>query len=155
MLAKTKGIKLAVIDYLQIYTQGSDDTEKETAYMARAAKNIAKETGIAIVVLSQLNRNGLHPSIKMLRGSGQIEESADNIVLIDRPEAYPDNKVTKFEGKYKESSIKGTAKLILAKGRGTKTDSYIVSFNGEFTRFADIQKPTENKVYEQTEDLPF
>jgi replicative DNA helicase len=75
--------------------------------------------------------------------------------LIDRPEAYPDNKVTKFEGKYKESSIKGTAKLILAKGRGTKTDSYIVSFNGEFTRFADIQKPTENKVFEQTEDLPF
>lgn len=154
-LMKTKGIKLAVIDYLQIYTQGSDDTEKEMAYMARAAKNLAKETGIAIVLLSQLNRNGLHPSIKMLRGSGQIEESADNIVLIDRPEAYPDNKVTKYEGEHKDVSIKGTAKLILAKGRGVGTCSSIVAFDGLHTDFHEIEKPEEGKAYEHDENLPF
>lgn len=154
-LAKRKGIKLAVIDYLQIFNQTMDDEEENLSYMARACKDVAKETGIAVIALSQLNRSAPHPSLRALRGSGQIEESADNVILIDRPEAYPDNKVTKFEGKYNDSSIKGTAKLILAKGRGTKTDSYIVSFNGEFTRFADIQKPTENKVFEHTEDLPF
>lgn len=155
-LVKTKGIKLAVIDYLQIYTQGSDDTEKETAYMARAAKNIAKETGIAIVVLSQLNRNGLHPSIKMLRGSGQIEESADNIVLIDRPEAYPDNKVTKFEGEFKDVPVKGVAKLILAKGRGVGTGSSLVAFDGMHTMFHEIEKPDGGKVYDHSDEgLPF
>ena len=155
-LVKTKGIKLAVIDYLQIYTQGSDDTEKETAYMARTAKNLAKETGIAIVVLSQLNRNGLHPSIKMLRGSGQIEESADNIVLIDRPEAYPDNKVTRFEGEFKEVPIKGVAKLILAKGRGVGTGSKLVAFDGMHTLFHEIEGPDGGKKYNNSDDgLPF
>lgn len=155
-LVKTKGIKLAVIDYLQIYTQGSEDTEKETAYMVRACKNLAKETGIAIIVVSQLNRNGLHPSIKMLRGSGQIEESADNIVLIDRPEAYPDNKVTKFEGEFKDQPIRGVAKLILAKGRGVGTGCSLVGFDGMHTQFFEIQKPEGGKVYDNSDEgLPF
>lgn len=154
-LVKTKSIKLAVIDYLQIYTQGSEDTEKETAYMVRACKNLSKETGIAIIVVSQLNRNGLHPSIKMLRGSGQIEESADNIVLIDRPEAYPDNKVTKFEGEYKEVPIKGVAKLVLAKGRGVGTGCSLVAFDGLHTDFHEIEKSDGGKQYDHNEDLPF
>lgn len=155
-MVKTKGVKLAVIDYLQIYTQGSDDTEKETAYMAREAKNIAKEMGIAVLVISQLSRGALHPSIKMLRGSGQIEESADNIVLIDRPEAYPDNKVTRFEGEFKDVPIKGVAKLILAKGRGVGTGSALVGFDGMHTRFFEIEKPDDASNHsEKTELLPF
>ena len=154
-MVKTKGIKLAVIDYLQIYTQGSDETEKETAYMARAAKNIAKEMGIAVIVISQLSRGGLHPSIKMLRGSGQIEESADNIVLIDRPEAYPDNKVTKYEGEFKDCNIHNTAKLILSKGRGVGTGCCLVAFNGMHCEFSDIEKPDGGKNFEHDDDLPF
>lgn len=154
-LVKTKHIKLAVIDYLQIYTQGSDDVEKETAYMARAAKNIAKETGIAVIVLSQLNRSGLHPSLKMLRGSGQIEESADNVVLIDRPDAYPDNKVRKFEGKYSDVPVEGVAKLILSKGRGVGTDSDLVAYDKEHTLFKQIEKPEGGKHVEHDEGLPF
>lgn len=154
-LVKTKHIKLAIIDYLQIYTQGSDDVEKETAYMARAAKNIAKEIGIAVVVLSQLNRSGLHPSLKMLRGSGQIEESADNVVLIDRPDAYPDNKVKKFEGKYSDVPVEGVAKLILSKGRGVGTDSDIVAYDSEHTQFKQIEKPEGGKHVEHDEGLPF
>jgi replicative DNA helicase len=63
--------------------------------------------------------------------------------------------VTKYEGDFKESSIKGTAKIILAKGRGVGTGSELLAFSGEYTRFSQIKKPTENKVYEQTEDLPF
>ena len=72
-MVKTKGVRLAIIDYLQVYAQVSDDAEQSIAYMARAAKNIAKEIGISVILLSQLNRSALHPSIKMLRGSGQIE----------------------------------------------------------------------------------
>lgn len=154
-MVKTKGIKLAVIDYLQIYNQMRDDEEQGVAYMARALKNMAKETGIAIIVISQLNRSGDHPSIKMLRGSGQIEESADNIVLIDRPEAYPDNKVTKYAGEYSDCSIHNTAKLILSKGRGVGTGSALVAFDGKSTRFYEIEKPTGGKYSDSNEALPF
>lgn len=154
-MAKTKGIRLAVIDYLQIYAQVSDDAEQSISYMARTSKNVAKELGIAIILISQLNRSALHPSIKMLRGSGQIEESADNVVLIDRPEAYPDNKVTKYEGEFKNVSIKNTAKLILAKGRGVGTGSALVGFNGVKTQFYEIEQTEAGNYQEQTEALPF
>lgn len=154
-LVKTKGIRLAVIDYLQIYNQMKDDEERGVAYMARMAKNVAKETGIPIIVLSQLNRSADHPSIRMLRGSGQIEESADNIVLIDRPEAYPDNKVTKYAGEYKDSTIHNTAKLILSKGRGVGTGCSLVAFDGKSTTFYEIEKPDGSKYTETDGDLPF
>lgn len=156
-MVKTKNIKLAIIDYLQIYSQMNDDVEKSIAYMAREAKNVAKETCIPVILLSQLNRSGDHPSIKMLRGSGQIEESADNIVLIDRPEAYPENKVKSYIGEFKEMSIQNTAKLILTKGRGVGTGCALIGFDAAHTRFYEIDwsnseggKYTEKKV-----DLPF
>lgn len=154
-MVKMKGIKLAIIDYLQIYGQIGDDAEESISYMARAAKNIAKETGIAVLLLSQLNRSALHPNIKMLRGSGQIEESADNIVLIDRPEAYPDNKVTKYEGEFKDQSIIKTAKLILAKGRGVGIGCKLVGFEAQHTRFFEIVAQNGEKHYEHDAQMPF
>jgi replicative DNA helicase len=63
--------------------------------------------------------------------------------------------VKSYDGDFKNNPIKGTAKIILAKGRGVGTGSEILAFSGEYTRFSQIQKPTENKVFEQTEDLPF
>lgn len=155
-MVQVKGIRLAVIDYLQIYAQVKEDAEESISYMARSAKNLAKELGIAIILISQLNRNGLHPTIKMLRGSGQIEESADNVVLIDRPEAYPDNKVTRYEGEYKNASINCTAKLILAKGRGVGTGSVLVGFDSKHVRFYEIEKPEAASNYEEQEEpMPF
>lgn len=143
-LVRTKGIKLAVIDYLQIYAQVGNSVEASLAYMARSAKNIAKECGIAVILLSQLARGKDHPSINQLRGSGQIEESADNIVLIDRPEAYPNNKV-KYEGDFHDQDTHGTAKLILAKGRGVGTGTALVGFDGRFTQFYELDnKPNFN-----------
>ena len=154
-LVKTKGIRLAIIDYLQIFNQMTDDEEKGLGMMARACKNIAKEMNIAVIALSQLNRSGKHPSLRMMRGSGQIEESADNVVLIDRPEAYPDNQVVKYEGDFSDCSIHNTAKLILSKGRGVGVGSSLVAFNGKFTRFSDIVKPDDNRYYEHDEGMPF
>lgn len=148
-LVRTKGIKLAVIDYLQIYAQVGNSVEASLAYMARSAKNIAKECGIAVILLSQLARGKDHPTINQLRGSGQIEESADNIVLIDRPEAYPNNSI-RYEGDYSDQDTHGTAKLILAKGRGVGTGSALVGFDGRFTQFYEL----DNKP--QVEDnMPF
>lgn len=136
-LVRTKGIKLAVIDYLQIYSQVGNSIEASLAYMARSAKNIAKECGIAVILLSQLSRGSSHPSINQLRGSGQIEESADNIVLIDRPEAYPNNSI-RYEGDFSDQETHGTAKLILAKGRGVGTGNALVGFDGRFTQFYEL-----------------
>ena len=136
-LVGTKNIKLAVIDYLQIYSQVGNSVEASLAYMARSAKNIAKECGIAVILLSQLSRGNAHPSINQLRGSGQIEESADNIVLIDRPEAYPNNTI-RYEGDFSDQDTHGTAKLILAKGRGVGTGNALVGFDGRFTQFYEL-----------------
>jgi replicative DNA helicase len=91
----------------------------------------------------------------MLRGSGQIEESADNVILIDRPEAYPDNKVTKYIGEFKDESINGTAKLILAKGRGVGTSSTLVAFDKVHTRFFEIKENQTEKYHEHEDALPF
>ena len=154
-MVKTKGVRLVVIDYLQIYAQLTEDMEQSISYMARTAKNVAKELGIAVILISQLNRSALHPSIKMLRGSGQIEESADNVVLIDRPDAYPDNKVTKYEGEFKDVSVKGTAKLILSKGRGVGTGAELVAFDRFHTRFKKIETVEAGHYEEQDEALPF
>lgn len=133
------GVQLVVIDYLQIYTQTGNSSEESLGRYAREAKNIARELNIAVMLLSQLNRSAAHPSIRMLRGSGQIEESADNVVLIDRPEAYPDSGL-KYEGEFSNESTRGTAKLILAKGRGVGTGCNLVAFDGQHTQFSEIVK---------------
>lgn len=145
-LVRTKGIKLAVIDYLQIYSQVGENTEASLAYMARAAKNIAKECKIAVILLSQLSRGQAHPNIKQLRGSGQIEESADNIVLIDRPEAYPNSSI-RYEGDFSDQDTHGTAKLILAKGRGVGTGNALVGFDGRFTQFYELDNKPQVEDY--------
>lgn len=145
-LVRTKGIKLAVIDYLQIYSQVGDNVESSLAYMVRAAKNIAKECKIAVILLSQLSRGKEHPDIKQLRGSGQIEESADNIVLIDRPEAYPNSNI-RYEGDFSDQDTHGTAKLILAKGRGVGVGTSLVGFDGRFTQFYELDNKPQVEDY--------
>ena len=87
--------------------------------------------------------------------AGVIEESADNVILIDRPEAYPDNKVTKYEGEFKDCNIHNTAKLILSKGRCVGTGCCLVAFNGMHCEFSDIEKPDGGKKFDHDDDLPF
>ena len=137
-LVKTRGVRLAVIDYLQIYAQNGERVEEGLAAMCRTAKNVAKECGIAILLLSQLNRSDKHPSLRMLRGSGQIEESADNVILIDRPAAYPDG--GNYSGKYANESTKDTALLILAKGRGVGIGDELVGFDSDHTTFYPLNR---------------
>ena len=155
-MVKTRNVRLAIIDYLQIYSQGVENQEQQLAMMVRTAKNVAVELDIPIIVLSQLSRGGAHPAINMMRGSGQIEETADNIVLIDRPEAYPDNKVTKYEGEFEDKTIKDTAKLILSKGRGVGTGCSLVGFQSKYTYFFDMDNLKQDNNNDSTgDDAPF
>ena len=150
-MVKRRGVRLAVIDYLQIYTQTGETAEASLAQMAREAKNIAVELDIAVLVLSQLNRSDRHPNIRMLRGSGQIEESADNVLLIDRPAAYPDSGM-RYEGDFATESVVGTAKLILAKGRGVGTGTALVGFDGEHVRFYEINRQQKQLPFEPSDE---
>lgn len=166
-MVKKYGIKMFVVDYLQIFAQGAKNEKEEStlSYMARELKNICRELNIVCIALSQLRRAGedKHPSIDMLRGSGQIEESADNILLIDRPDAHPEWGVTKFKG---NSSLdtKGKAELRVSKGRNIGTGVYYVDFNAEMFCFAEsdgynsndtIQDLPKNDVSVQEQEMPF
>ena len=82
----------------------------------------------------------------MLRGSGQIEESADNVVLIDRPAARPEWGIFSYKGIHSNVETKDTAEINVSKGRNIGTSSCIVGFNGNNTRFYDLDKiPFKNR----------
>lgn len=151
-LVKKRGVKMFFVDYLQIFVQNGVKEKEESALssMVRECKNMCRELGIVGVILSQLRRNGeeKHPSIEMLRGSGQIEESADSVMLIDRPEARPDWKVDKFIGRFSEESVEGKAVFNVVKGRNTGLGAYLVGFDQEYTTFYELEN---NKTIENTE----
>lgn len=145
-------IKGAVIDYLQILsvTTGRDmNNEQFLGEVARRLKNLAKELDIWIIVLSQLKRDNDNPvpSIDKLRGSGQIAEAADMVILVYRPEVYGRSYPKPFE--YKDTH--NTAMIDIAKSRNIGTKKFLCTFIPEITMFSDDEvKDMQNK-----EDMPF
>ena len=129
----------AVVDYLQILNvnRGGRNTNDEQLMgdVARRLKNLAKDLGIWIIALSQLNRNIENPipTISRLRSSGQIAEAADTVILIYRPEYYQ----KKFPEPYSNKDTKGTALIDIAKGRNIGTFKFICRFDAPTTRFYD------------------
>lgn len=131
------GVRLFIVDYLQLVTlnQKGISREQEVGQISRIFKNFAKENNVAIICLSQLKRgeNGAkEPSLSDLRDSGQIEEAADVVMFIHRPEYY---NIDTFEDG--ESSI-GKAELIIAKGRNIGIGRFRMLFIAELTKFADV-----------------
>jgi replicative DNA helicase len=137
-----KNVKVAYIDYLQIYmssANSNESDEKLIASMARGFKNLAKELGIVIVILSQISRNreDFHPRMNRMRGSGQIQDASDMVLLIDRPEGVRDWLEPRYEGVYEKYSTHQTALLKLTKGRNTGENETIVRYSAETTTFYD------------------
>lgn len=90
---RSSGVKVVVIDYIQLMTQSSDNETQELGRISRSLKMLAMELGITIVVLSQLNRGlenreNKRPLMSDLRQSGRLEEDADIIIMLYRPAAY-------------------------------------------------------------------
>ena len=130
----TKGVKMVVIDYLQlINTTEKASQEQKIGNITRRLKNLAKELDIPIILLSQLNRNKDNPFPKLsrLRDSGQIEEAADIVIFVYRPEFYGINEFN--DG----SNSIGRAQIIIAKGRNTGIGAFYVSFIKSLTKFTD------------------
>lgn len=145
LLSKTRqyvhscGVKLVFVDYLQLVTAstGSKGTrEQEVSKVARSLKNLAKELNITIVALSQLNRGvGFRaeskPTLSDLRESGEIEQAADVVALVYRPEYYGIN--TDENGE----STTGKAQIIFAKGRNIGVGTVTLNFVSELTKFKE------------------
>lgn len=135
-------IELIVIDYLQLMTGSADskgNREQEVASISRTLKAIAKELNIPIIALSQLNRaselrgGSKKPQLSDLRESGAIEQDADIVAFIHRPEY--------FGMKVDEDNIPlppGLAEFILAKHRNGATDTIRLKFRKEQARFMDF-----------------
>lgn len=128
----------AVVDYLQILNVNQKNSNKEQAMgdVARRLKNLAKELGIWIIALSQLNRNSDNPvpNLNRLRDSGQIAEAADVVMFVYRPEYYG----KAFPEPFENVDTENKAMIDIAKGRNIGTSRFICNFHKKTTFFSDI-----------------
>jgi replicative DNA helicase len=135
-------IQCVVVDYLQLMTTGTDNRgsrEQEVSTISRSLKAIAKELDIPVIALSQLNRSvesreGKKPQLSDLRESGAIEQDADIVIFIHRPEYYG---ITEDEDAH---STKGVAEIIVAKHRNGPTGVVHLSFRKELAKFTDMEE---------------
>lgn len=132
------GISGVVIDYIQILTINAGkqaNVEQQLGEAARKLKNLAKELNIYVVLLSQLARNNENPlpSKERLRGSGQMAEAADVVLLVYRPEVYG----TQYPKPHEAVSTHGTAMIRIAKNRNGSIGDFICKFDADLTSFYD------------------
>ncbi|NEU67746.1 replicative DNA helicase [Spirosoma agri] len=136
-------IQMVVIDYLQLMSgdtsgKGGGNREQEIASISRALKNLAKELNVPVIALSQLSRavetrgGDKKPQLSDLRESGSIEQDADMVCFLYRPEYY---NITQDEN---GNSTAGIGEVIIAKNRSGALDTIQLRFINKFTKFCDL-----------------
>ena len=141
-LVREKGVKIIMIDYLQLMNANGmrfGNRQEEVSTISRSLKGLAKELNIPILALSQLNRGvesregneGKRPQLSDLRESGAIEQDADMVLFVHRPEYY---RIYQDEH---GNDLHGVAQILIAKHRKGGTGDVNLHFRGEFTRFED------------------
>ena len=141
-LKSQHNVELIVIDYLQLMTAGGDNRsgnrEQEISSISRSIKSIAKELDVPIIALSQLSRavetrgGDKRPQLSDLRESGAIEQDADLVCFLYRPEYY---KI--YEDHY--GSTLGVGEVIIAKHRNGALDNVLLRFIADLAKFADLE----------------
>ncbi|HEU5292255.1 MAG TPA: replicative DNA helicase [Cyclobacteriaceae bacterium] len=138
-------IQLVIVDYLQLMRGDSTgNREQEIASISRALKGIAKELEVPVLALSQLSRGvetrggDKRPQLSDLRESGSIEQDADIVMFLYRPEYY---KITVDE---EGMPTQGMGEVIIAKHRNGSTGTVKLKFIGKYTKFADFDAPIVN-----------
>jgi replicative DNA helicase len=134
------GIELLIIDYLQLLrsesAQAKDNRQNEVAEISRGIKALAKELAIPIIILAQLNRRSeeakAEPALHNLRESGAIEQDADVVLLLHRPDAEKD-----ADGNERTAGPIIPYTLNIAKQRNGPTDRLDILFHAPYTRFDD------------------
>jgi replicative DNA helicase len=140
LAAERGGLSLLIVDYLQLMTGRGrfENRTLELAAISRGLKGLAKELNVPVVALSQLSRApearaDHRPLLSDLRESGALEQDADVVFMIFRPEMYPDCK----------EEEKGIAELIIAKQRNGPTGTVQLAFLREHTRFENLSRRPE------------
>uniref|UniRef100_UPI003FEDA3D7 replicative DNA helicase n=1 Tax=Alloprevotella sp. TaxID=1872471 RepID=UPI003FEDA3D7 len=146
-LVREHGVQILMIDYLQLMNASGmnfGSRQEEVSTISRSLKGLAKELNIPILALSQLNRgvenregSDKRPQLSDLRESGAIEQDADMVLFIHRPEYY---KIYQDEAGH---DLRGKAEIIIAKHRNGAVGNILLSFRGEYARF---QNPEEDNV---------
>ena len=146
-------IQLIIIDYLQLMTASTPETrgnrEQEVSLISRTLKAIAKELNVPIIALSQLSRNvenrggSKRPQLSDLRESGAIEQDADVVAFIHRPEYYG---LTTDENNMPTA---GMAEIIIAKHRNGEVTDVPLRFIKEQAKFADADSSVTAAVVSQ------
>jgi len=138
---------LLLIDYLQLIGSNTHNQsrEREVAEISRQAKILAKTLNIPVILLSQLSRKveeraDKTPLLSDLRESGAIEQDADCVIFIDRPEYYGTDRIKTTA--FGEISTENVGRLIVAKNREGMTGDCWFSHNGELTRIWDYGLPS-------------
>ncbi len=135
-------IELIIIDYIQLMSSGGDgkgNREQEISAISRSLKSLAKELNVPIITLSQLNRSvetrsgSKRPMLSDLRESGAIEQDADMVLFIYRPEYY------KIDQDEEGNSTHGMAELIIAKHRNGALADVKMQFIDRFAKFVDYE----------------
>ena len=160
---KEDGVRVVVIDYLQLMRLPNfrNNRDAEVSYICRELKSIAKELGVSVICTSQLSRavetrgGDKRPMLSDLRDSGSIEQDADKVMFVYRPEYYG---ITEdMEG----NSTLGQMEVLLVKNRTGTTDAIKLSINQAFSKFetidpnVDIFHISEKRLNELDESEPF
>jgi replicative DNA helicase len=134
-------IELILVDYLQLMSaEGKGNREQEISQISRGLKKIAKELDLPVIALSQLSRavetrgGDKRPQLSDLRESGAIEQDADIVIFLHRPEYYGITEDSNGQ------STAGTAEIIFSKHRNGALDTIVTKFIGRFTEFSDLEE---------------
>lgn len=134
------GLDLIIIDYLQLMTgsvgKRSESRQQEISEISRSLKGLARELNVPVIALSQLSRAvesrpDKRPMLSDLRESGAIEQDADMVCFIHRPEYY------KIYQDDRGNDLRGMAEIVIAKHRNGAVGEVLLRFKGEFTRFSN------------------
>ena len=155
-LVKEHKIQLIIIDYLQLMNANGmsfGSREQEVSIISRNLKGLAKELDIPVIALSQLSRavekrdssnsnvDGKKPLLSDLRESGAIEQDADMVCFIHRPEYY------KLYDDGNGKDLRGLGQIIVAKHRNGATDEIWLRFIGKYTRFQNEDTAFDDDLY--------
>jgi replicative DNA helicase len=160
---RENGIKVIVADYLQLIRSGQHWRQRvdEVSFVSRELKNMAQEHNICVIVSSSLNRGvenrygEKQPQLSDLRDSGAIEQDADKVILLHRPEYY---RITEDE---RGNKLTGIAEFIVAKNRNGATGTARLLFDAEIPAFkplVNVKKEftfSPDRLKELDDELPF
>ncbi|MCX8080662.1 MAG: replicative DNA helicase [Bacteroidia bacterium] len=165
-LKEKHDVEMVIVDYLQLMTAGIDTSGnrvQEISEISRGLKNLAKELNIPIIALSQLSRqvenrqsNSKRPQLSDLRESGSIEQDADQVLFIYRPEYY------NIEFDEENRPTKNIAEIIIGKNRHGATGTIRLRFNNALAKFTNLdesirfknEEPISGNITENHNFLP-